>query len=253
MWSAGGRSGVQDGRTEAEEEQKKRKKEKLKENVTKGDQGAHPEVVGEAFGPTGREATSFSCSSRKVLCESVPGHFQPTQTEVLQPCGALYLKKQIEHGNQQIGLPSLCSTNLVSGLLASPWLPPADATSRKVRLFAFPAAPAADTINGKVRLCTSQLTRPLALSIAKTCDSSTNHTLFSTSPLPSAVGEHSVLPQPSSMKPTYLPLGKKESQVHERPRKTECVQELTLIIVKYVLYLQDKANKIIAVKLKKYS
>lgn len=75
MWSAGGRSGVQDDRTEVEEEQQRRKKKELKENVTRGEQGTHPEVVGEVFGPTGREATSFSCSSRKVLHEAVPGHF----------------------------------------------------------------------------------------------------------------------------------------------------------------------------------
>lgn len=107
-----------------------------------------------------------------------------------------------------------------------PCLPSASScrgNQQESQAFSFPAAPAADTINGKVRLCTSQLIRPLALSIAKTCDSSTNHTLFSISPLPSAVGEDSVLPQPSSMKLPYLPLGKKESQVHERPRKTECV------------------------------
>lgn len=131
----------------------------------------------------------------------------PTQTEVLQPRGALYLQKQMERGNQQTGLPPCAPRiQLLDSLPPCYFLLQMEPAGKSG--FAFPAAPA-DTINRKVKLCSYQLTRPLALSIAKTCSSTTNHILFATSLPPLAVGEDSGLPQ-ARVSETYLPLEKKK-------------------------------------------
>lgn len=126
----------------------------------------------------------------------------------------------MKHGTQQTGLPPCVPRIQLLDSLPPRLLPPADAAGREVRLCLFCCTCRYN--QQKVWLCSYQLTRPLALSISKTCDSTTNEILFSTSLPPPAVGEDPSLPQ-GQVSETCLPLEKKKCQFHERPRKTECV------------------------------